>query len=67
MNTKERLREILGDLKNWDWDKNPQYKIDKEAGKALVDIMYKRKRVGRKGCGHSDCFTCPFDDCILDE
>ncbi len=33
----ERLRALLGNLKNWSWDVYPQFKIEKEDAEVLLD------------------------------
>lgn len=35
MTEKERLRALLGNIKNWDWTVYPQFKMEKEDAEAL--------------------------------
>lgn len=35
MTTEERVRALLGNLKNWSWDVFPQFRIEKEEAEAL--------------------------------
>lgn len=38
MTSKERIRALIGNLKNWSWDVYPQFRIEKEDAEALQDI-----------------------------
>lgn len=38
MNKKERIRALIGNLKNWSWDIEPQFRIEKEDAEALQDL-----------------------------
>ncbi len=38
MNKKERIRALIGNLKNWSWDIYPQFRIEKEDAEALQDL-----------------------------
>ena len=38
MNNKERIRALIGNIKNWSWDVYPQFKLEKEDAEALRDI-----------------------------
>lgn len=38
MNKKERIRALIGNLKNWSWDVEPQFRIEKEDAEALQDL-----------------------------
>lgn len=33
----ERLRALFGNLKNWSWDVEPQFRIEKEDAEVLLD------------------------------
>lgn len=35
----ERVRALLGNLKNWSWDVNPQFRIEKEEAEALITFV----------------------------
>ena len=37
MSDEERLRALFGNLKNWSWDVNPQFKIEKEDAEVLLN------------------------------
>ena len=39
MTPKERVRALLGNLKNWSWDVYPKFSIEKEDADALIDFM----------------------------
>ncbi len=45
MNTTERVRALLGNLKNWSWDINPQFRIEKEDADALREYLKDDKEV----------------------
>lgn len=45
MNTTERVRALLGNLKNWSWDINPQFRIEKEDADALREYLANDKEV----------------------
>lgn len=38
MDNKERIRALIGNLKNWSWDVHPQFRIEKEDALALQDL-----------------------------
>ena len=38
MTKKERIRALIGNLKNWSWDIYPQFRIEKEDAEALQDL-----------------------------
>lgn len=38
MNKKERIRALIGNLKNWSWDIYPQFRVEKEDAEALQDL-----------------------------
>lgn len=35
----ERIRALIGNLKNWDWTVYPQYRIEKEDSEALIKLL----------------------------
>lgn len=35
----ERIRALKGNLKNWDWGINPQYRLEKEDAEALLRAL----------------------------
>lgn len=37
LTAEERLRALLGNLKNWSWDVYPQFKIEKEDAEVLLN------------------------------
>lgn len=37
LTNKERVRALIGNLKNWAWDVHPQFRIEKEDADALQD------------------------------
>lgn len=39
VNRDERVRALLGNLKNWSWDVNPQFRVEKEDSDALRDYV----------------------------
>ena len=39
LTTKERIRSLVGNLKNWSWDVNPQFRIEKEDADALIEYF----------------------------
>ena len=39
LTNEERIRALMGNLKNWDWTVNPQYRIEKEDGEALAELL----------------------------
>lgn len=45
MNTTERVRALLGNLKNWSWDIEPQFRIEKEDADALREYLANDKEV----------------------
>ena len=38
MTKMERIRALIGNLKNWDWTVHPQFPVEKEDAEALQDI-----------------------------
>lgn len=48
MTTKERIRALFGNLKNWSWDVNPQFRIEKEDADALQDLKALKQYVAEK-------------------
>lgn len=36
MTNEERIRALVGNLKNWSWDVEPQFRIEKEDADALL-------------------------------
>ena len=62
MNNAERIRALVGNVKNWSWDIFPQFKMEKEDAEALQDIdalkefIAEREKYGHKGIDKtSDC------------
>ena len=55
MTKMERIRALIGNLKNWDWTVYPQYPVEKEDSEALQDLeaikeyIKERETYGRKG------------------
>ena len=39
MTETERLKALKGNLKNWDWTVFPQFKLEKEDGQALLNLL----------------------------
>lgn len=39
LTTEERIRALLGNLKNWSWDIYPQFKLEKEDAEALQEYI----------------------------
>lgn len=39
LTNEERIRALTGNLKNWDWTVNPQYRIEKEDAQALLKVL----------------------------
>ena len=40
----ERLRALLGNIKNWSWDIYPKFSLDKEDAQALLDYFNKLRK-----------------------
>ena len=38
MSDKERIRALLGNIKNWSWDVFPKFPIEKEDAEALLNL-----------------------------
>ena len=47
MDNMERVRALLGNLKNWSWDVEPQFKIEREDSEALLEFLKDNPEVGR--------------------
>ena len=45
MTPTERVRALLGNLKNWSWDIEPQFRIEKEDADALREYLINDKEV----------------------
>ena len=43
MTRDERVRALLGNIKNWSWDVTPQFRIEKEDGNALREYVSELK------------------------
>ena len=43
LTTEERIRALIGNLKNNDWSINPQFRLEKEDAAALLEILQKEK------------------------
>lgn len=43
LTTEERIRALIGNLKNWDWTIFPQFRLEKEDAAALMEILNKEK------------------------
>lgn len=54
MNTTERVRALLGNLKNWSWDVNPQFRIEKEDADALREYLANDKEVTSNATNRAD-------------
>lgn len=39
LTNEERVRAILGNIKNWAWDIYPKFTIEKEDAKALIEYL----------------------------
>lgn len=57
MTKMERIRALIGNLKNWSWDVFPQFRIEKEDAEALQDLealkeYIKEKENGRESIYH---------------
>lgn len=39
LTTEERIRALIGNIKNWSWDIYPKFSIDKEDAIALLDYL----------------------------
>lgn len=39
LTTQERIRALLGNIKNWSWDIYPQFKLEKEDGEAVREYI----------------------------
>ena len=54
MTKMERIRALIGNLKNWDWTVYPQFSIEKEDADALQDLeamkeyITEREKYGRE-------------------
>lgn len=48
MTNKERIRALIGNLKNWSWDVCPQFRIELEDAKALQDIEALKEYIEEK-------------------
>lgn len=53
MTKMERIRALIGNLKNWDWTVYPQFPVEKEDAEALQDLkaikeyIEEREKYGR--------------------
>lgn len=43
LTNEERIRALLGNLKNWDWSIFPQYRLEKEDAAALMELLNNAK------------------------
>ena len=43
LSTEERIRALIGNLKNWSWDVIPYYRIEKEDAIALLEFFETHK------------------------
>ena len=43
LTNEERIRALIGNLKNWDWSIFPQFRLEKEDAAALMDLLNKTK------------------------
>ena len=43
LTTEERIRALIGNLKNNDWSVNPQFRIEKEDAAAILEILMPKK------------------------
>jgi hypothetical protein len=48
MTNKERIRALIGNLKNHDWTVNMQFKLEKEDGEALQDLEALKEYIKEK-------------------
>ena len=50
MTKKERIRALIGNLKNWSWDVHPQFRIEKEDAEALQDLEALKEYLDEREC-----------------
>ncbi|MBR4396477.1 MAG: hypothetical protein IKS93_01325 [Methanobrevibacter sp.] len=43
LTNEERIRALIGNLKNWDWSIFPQYRLEKEDAAALMKLLNNAK------------------------
>lgn len=48
MTNSERIRALVGNLKNWSWDIFPQFRIEKEDAEALQDLEAVKEYIREK-------------------
>ena len=48
MTKAERIRALIGNLKNWSWDVTPQFRIEKEDAEALQDLEALKEYIREK-------------------
>lgn len=39
LTTEERIRAIIGNIKNWSWDIYPKFELEKEDATALMEFL----------------------------
>ena len=44
----ERVRALIGNMKNWSWDVEPKFQIEKEDAAALQDIEALKEYIAEK-------------------
>lgn len=45
LTTDERIRALISNLKNFNWNVIPQYRLEKEDAVALLEVLVTRKEV----------------------
>lgn len=48
LTNKERIRSLIGNLKNHVWDVNPQFAVEKEDAEALQDLQALKEYIKEK-------------------
>lgn len=48
LNNEERIRALIGNLKNWSWDVIPVFKIEREDAIALLNYFESHRKDGKE-------------------
>ena len=48
MTKAERIRALVGNVKNWDWDIFPQFRLEREDAEALQDLEALKEFIAEK-------------------
>lgn len=48
MTKAERIRALVGNVKNWDWDIYPQFRLEREDAEALQDLEALKEYIAEK-------------------